>query len=109
MFDGNDTLASGPLDIETVGNNVYRTESRAFCLSCNKPVELVSFDGAAEVLRTSYAEVRSLSEMGDLHRVNNKKGIVMICSESLFAEFNSRPTQRLDPDIFKTMSNGELA
>ena len=108
MFDGNDVPTSGPLDIATVGRNMYRTENRAFCLACNKPVELVSFDGAADVLKTSYPEVRSLSEMGELHRVNNKKGIVMICSDSLFAAFDNRPTQRLDPDIFKTMPNGEL-
>ena len=73
-----------------------RTRNRAFCPRCDKPVDLVRFDEAAAFYKTQISDITALSETGDLHRIHNSKGEVLICSDSLFAEFDRRETRKLD-------------
>lgn len=73
-----------------------RSRCRAFCPRCEKPVDLMSFDESAEFYKTNVGSIEALAESGDLHRVHNRKGKVLICCESLFKEFDNRQTQRLD-------------
>jgi hypothetical protein len=74
-----------------------RRSGVAFCPVCGKLVELLSFDAAAELFNTNVQDIETLAQGGDLHRVHNRKGIVLICSDSLFKCINSRETMRLDP------------
>jgi hypothetical protein len=83
----------------------------AFCPVCEKPVELLSFDAAAELFKTNVRDIESLAEGSELHRVHNRKGLVLICSDSLFTCINSRETLRLDPnferDVNKAVVRGD--
>ncbi len=87
---------------EKLGTNIYRSRSRAFCILCDKPVDLVIFDKAAGDLKTSHPEVNRMAEKQTLHRVNNSKGVVMICSESLYSLFEMQQTQMLPANLFIT-------
>jgi hypothetical protein len=79
-----------------------RTESQAFCLICNKQVGLLTFEHSAEILKTDLNEILEFAESGQIHRLHNALGKVEICAESLFDVLETRPTERLNPDIFKT-------
>jgi hypothetical protein len=81
----------------------YRTADRALCLLCEKPVKLLSFSEAAELFKTDGEEIENLAQTGKLHRIHNNRGTVMICAESLFCLFDSRPTQFL---TLNTLSAG---
>jgi hypothetical protein len=81
----------------------YRTSDRALCPLCEKPVKLLSFSEAADFFKTDVREIENLAETGKLHRIHNNRGKVMICTESLFCLFDSRPTQFL---TLKTLSAG---
>jgi hypothetical protein len=87
------------IDLNTGQNllppKIFRTENRAFCIKCNKPVDLVLFGEVAEKLKTNYPEVYRLSNQGNLYRLHNEKGKVMICLESLLEIFATRQTQKL--------------
>jgi hypothetical protein len=81
-------------------NTIYlRRSGFAFCPVCEKPVGLLSFDAAAELFKTNVPDIESLAGRGELHRVHNRNGVVLICSDSLFTCINSRETMRLDPNF----------
>lgn len=73
-----------------------RTYDRAFCPRCQKPVNLMFFDEAAGFYKTQIAAIAAIAETGNLHRIHNSKGEILICSESLFQEFSQQKTQKLD-------------
>ncbi len=73
-----------------------RSRSRAFCPRCEKPVDLMNFEEAAAFCKTDVCDIEALAESGELHRVHNSKGNVLICCESLFKDFDNRQTKKLD-------------
>lgn len=68
----------------------YRTRDRAFCPICEKPVKLLNFTEAAEFVKTGFENILRLAERNELHRLHNRKGVVMICAEPLFQLLNNR-------------------
>ncbi|HSK71819.1 MAG TPA: hypothetical protein VK892_09005 [Pyrinomonadaceae bacterium] len=79
-----------------------RSESAAYCLVCEKEVELKTFEQAAETLKTDFGEILALAEAKKIHRLHNSRGAVVICGESLFEVLESRPTLQFNLDFFKT-------
>lgn len=75
----------------------FRTGDRAFCLRCQKPVDLMTYSKSAEFFKTDLEDIRKHAESGDLHRIHNRRGEMMICCNSLFTFFDSRETRPLDP------------
>lgn len=86
--------------------NLYRTLNMAFCQICRKTVELKTLEDAAEILKANYNEIKFLAENHQLHRLNNSRGVLKICAESLFDVLERRPTQPFNEDIFKTNPSG---
>jgi hypothetical protein len=86
--------------------NPYRTLNLAFCQICRKTVELKTLEQAAETLKANYNEIKFLAENHQLHRLNNSRGKLKFCAESLFDVLERRPTQSFDEDIFKTNPSG---
>jgi hypothetical protein len=85
---------STPTDkTERVRATPYRTRDRAFCPDCDKPVKLLSFEQAADFIQTGLEDILRLAEMRELHRLHNRKGVVMICADSLFQILNNRQKQ----------------
>jgi hypothetical protein len=84
---------------EPVADGLFRTASGAFCLICRKQVKLVDYEQAVEFFKTDLEDIRELAENRQLHRIHNKSGATMICSDSLFTLLESRPTQRLKPEL----------
>lgn len=83
--------------------NVFkRTINHAFCIKCGRQVGLLTFKRAGKILKTGINELYELAEAGQIHRLHNVHGRVEICAESLFDVLETRPTERLNPDIFKT-------
>jgi hypothetical protein len=73
------------VSIET-GNrpaNWSRRTGQAFCPRCEQQVELISFAGAAVFFQRDREDIDFLARRADLHRVHNRAGEVMICSNSL--------------------------
>jgi hypothetical protein len=82
----------------------FRTENRAFCPTCQKPVDLMSIEKTAEFYKTNVEEIKSLTHNTVLHPIHNNRGNLMICAESLFAFFERRETQLLDPSYVSSSS-----
>lgn len=72
-----------------------RRSHSAYCLRCEKIVELFTFEEAAKWFNTDERDIEFLSNRLMLHRIHNKKGIVMICTISLFECFETRATRLL--------------
>lgn len=73
-----------------------RSRDRAFCPRCEKPVNLMNFDEVAKFYKAEVSDIEALAETGELHRVHNSKGKVLVCCESLFKDFDNRQTKKLD-------------
>lgn len=86
-------------DIKMMANLFHRTEDRAFCVKCEKPVDLMTYSKAAEFYKTDLHEIGELAAAGHLHRIHNRRGITMICGNSLFSLFDRRRTMRLNSDL----------
>jgi hypothetical protein len=84
-----------------------RRSTFAPCPICDKTVELLSFDAAAEVFNTDVQDIEFLAGNGSVHRVHNRKGKVMICSISLFDCFDKRRTRLLDSHFAGDMHGGD--
>lgn len=78
------------------GKICIRRSGFAVCPLCDKVVDLLSFDSAAELFKTDIQDIEYLARNGSLHRVHNRSGKVMICSISLFDCFENRRTRLLD-------------
>lgn len=76
--------------------NFPRSRSRAFCPRCEKPVDLMTFEEAAEFCKVKVGDIETQAAKGDLHRIHNSKGKVLICSESFFKNLDERETKKLD-------------
>ena len=76
-----------------------RRSHSAYCLCCEKIVELFTFDEAAKSFNTDRRDIEFLSNRLMLHRIHNKRGKVMICSISLFECFETRATRLLDDSL----------
>lgn len=76
--------------------NFPRSRSRAFCPLCDKPVDLISFEDAANFSKVKIGDIESQAESGALHRIHNSKGKVLICGESLFKNLDERETEKPD-------------
>ena len=87
------------IEIEVVAGHfneaLHRTGDRAFCLMCGRAVKLMDYGRAAKCFKTDVEDISELAESQQLHRIHNKHGETMICSESLFTLFESRQTRRL--------------
>lgn len=82
-----------------------RLKDHAFCPLCEKMVRLVSFGDSAKLLHADESHVTDMSAMYLLHRLHNKYGRVMICSDSLFTALSTQPTRRL---TMSAASSGKL-
>ena len=82
-----------------IGNVSIRLSDRAFCPVCQKLIKLVSFADAAAMFRTDEDDITGLAESLKLHRVHNRRGKIMICTDSLFRCFDDRQTRILNPDL----------
>ena len=83
-------------EISRISANFHRTRGRAFCLKCQKPVDLMTYPNAANFFKTDLEEIQALAETGHLHRIHNRRGEMMICSDSIFTLFDNRQTRPLD-------------
>lgn len=81
-----------------------RRSGLVFCPRCGKEVELLSFEDAAGSFNTDKQDIEILAKRGDLHRLHNWRGEVMICSASLSDFFESRRTRLLDSHFTAAMS-----
>lgn len=79
-----------------------RTLDKAFCNLCRQPVELRTFEQAAQLLKINFSGVKLLAENFQIHRLNDSRGTIKICGESLMKILYARPTMEFDADIFKT-------
>lgn len=85
-----------------IGNVLIRLSDHAFCPVCQKLIKLVSFSDAAAIFKTDEDDITGLAETFELHRVHNRHGKVMICTDSLFRCFDDRPTRPLNPNFLPT-------
>jgi hypothetical protein len=87
-------------DADGRGNGSERSGVRhsgsAVCPICEKPVDLMDPAEAARCFKTDEQDIEFLAKSGDIHRIHNRRGEVMICCNSLFACFDKRPTRLLD-------------
>ena len=95
-------------ELNRISANFHRTKIRAFCLRCQKPVDLMTYSGAAEFFKTDLEDIQELAETGHLHRVHNRRGEMMICSDSLFTLFDSRQTRLLKLDSSSSLKPEEF-
>jgi hypothetical protein len=82
-----------------------RRSHSAYCLCCEKIVELLTFEEAADCFNTDERDIEFLSKRLMLHRIHNRKGTVMICSLSLFECFETRATRLLDDSFLNTAAS----
>ena len=80
---------------DTIAVHFRRTTS-AYCPKCEKPVDLLSHERSADLFKTDIQDIEFLAKQNLIHRVHNRKGTVLICSNSLFDCFDSRSTRLLD-------------
>lgn len=80
-----------------------RRSGFALCPLCDKVVDLLTFESAAEVFKTDIQDIEYLALSGAVHRVHNRKGMVMVCSISLFECFEQRRTRLLDSHFAEEM------
>lgn len=84
----------------------FRHTSFAVCPICNKFVDLLAYDQAAELFHTDLQDIEFLANNSSIHRVHNRKGVVMICSISLFECFDNRRTRLLDTHFSERLGLG---
>ncbi|HMQ04506.1 MAG TPA: hypothetical protein PKD26_11370 [Pyrinomonadaceae bacterium] len=92
------------LNLADSGRFDLRRSSHAFCPRCDKQVELIAFENAAELFHTDLQDIQFLAANGSVHQIHNRKGKLMVCSVSLFECFDSRRTRLLDSGIIKEMT-----
>jgi hypothetical protein len=89
----------------SVGKRFPRQHDRAFCIVCDKPVELLGFQVSADLFKTDVQDIEYLASRSEIHRLHNSRGEVMICAASLFASFGERPTRLLDSHFGLSITN----
>lgn len=86
-----------------------RRSSRAICPVCDKQVDLITFEHAAELFHTDLQDINFLAAGGQIHQIHNRKGKLMICAGSLFDCFDNRRTRLLDSGIIKEIAAEKAA
>lgn len=94
----------GSQDPKSARNLFLRRSGNAFCPVCAKQIELLSFARAAELFNTDLQDIEFLTKRGEVHQIHNRKGVLMVCSVSLFECFDNRRTRLLDSGILKERS-----
>jgi ribosomal protein S20 len=79
----NENIRTIQIEIRRISKTVRRSQTRAFCFLCDAQVELISMAQAAERCRTTQYEIYQLVEQGEVHRIHNSKGSIMVCRNSL--------------------------
>ena len=97
-------VAAGSSEPAKSGEFSLRRSGHALCPVCEKHVQLISFENAAELFHTDLQDIQFLTKKGEIHQVHNRKGKVMACSASLFDCFDNRKTRLLDSGIFKELA-----
>ena len=71
--------------IETVGNyqTVCGSQNEAFCLFCRQQVGLICGEQAAIYFQADLYAIDRLVQTGEVHRLHNSQGEIMICGKSL--------------------------
>ena len=64
-------------------NKTHRSRSHAYCFLCQEQVELISTAQAAQMSALTRHEIYQCAENGEVHRIHNSKGKIMICRSSL--------------------------
>lgn len=82
----------------TCKKEYVRTKDQGYCVLCDKPVKLVSFQDAANRLDKTVEVIFNLANSFQIHRFHNRGAIVMICLDSLIKEFNNQKTRYLNPN-----------
>ena len=82
-----------------------RRAGSAGCPRCGKPVDLMSFGDAARCFNTDEQDIEFLGSTGRVHLLHNRFGEVMVCCNSLFVCFDTRPTRLLDSHFEKEIQN----
>lgn len=90
------------------GKISLRRSSFALCPMCDKVVDLLAYDHAAELFHTDAQDIEYLANSGAVHRVHNRKGLVMVCSISLFECFDTRRTRLLDSHFIEEQTGSQL-
>jgi hypothetical protein len=93
-----------PVNSQSLGTVVLRRKNRAYCPLCEKLITLVPVAEAANFFRSDQEEVERLVVAGELHRIHDRAGEVMICGESLFKSFEERQTKRLSVDLLPRLT-----
>jgi hypothetical protein len=60
-----------------------RSRGKAFCVSCQRQVNLITFDTAIIVLCVNPDDFLRLLEEGNIHRLHNSKGKILACLNSV--------------------------
>ena len=80
-----------------------RRSGSTHCPRCSKQVDLMNFADAARCFNTDEQDIEYLAKTGEVHRLHNSRGEMMVCCNSLFACFDSRPTRLLDSHFEEAM------
>jgi hypothetical protein len=79
-----------------------RTRNEAYCIKCEAQVHLVAFREAANFCGIGTEEIVQAADRGEIHRLHNSEGRIMICFKSLReAQFYIRKTETLNFDTLK--------
>ena len=70
-------------EIPKTAKKTHRSRSQAYCFLCKEQVELVSTAQAAQLTAVTQHEIYQCAENGEVHRIHNSKGKIMICRSSL--------------------------
>lgn len=85
-----------PARFVNAGTIYLRLSGQAPCVVCGRQVKLVGFEDAAEIFSTDVQDIEYLAKNREVHRIHNRAGELMICSDSLFECFDNRRTRLLD-------------
>jgi hypothetical protein len=73
----------GSFEPESGINSGKRTSTKAFCIVCQRRVNLITFDTAIIVLCVDPDGFLRLLEEGRIHRLHNSKGRILACLNSV--------------------------
>ena len=92
------------IEQENLPGPLVRRSRQAFCPVCAEQSKLVPFEDAAARYNTDLQDIEYLSNRGEIHKVHNRRGRLMICDRSLSACFESRRTRLLDSGFFEKVT-----
>ena len=69
--------------------NLSTSVNRAFCRECQREVQILTSQQAAELLETSRPELEELFVVGKLHAVRTVSGSLWICKDGLISAVNT--------------------